>query len=106
MNNKLLTFEDLVFKEHPLAKQIRESDIIDDSITSQLSQVDELLDAKQAIIAFPNGITLSVLFGSSFYSNGIDTYEAMEVKSDKQDCEPEAYLTKEEVTEYMKELQS
>jgi len=31
--------------------------------------------AKQAILDFPNGYGVSVLFGDIFYSNGIDTYE-------------------------------
>ena len=53
------TFEDLNFKEHPISK----------------SGIDRFENAKQAIEYFDNGYGVSVLFGSCFYSNGLDTYE-------------------------------
>ena len=31
--------------------------------------------SKQARVSFPNGYEVSILLGSMFYSNGIDTYE-------------------------------
>jgi hypothetical protein len=45
------TFKDLEFTPHP-------------SITG-----------KKAVLKFPNGYSVSVLFGDMFYSNGRDTYE-------------------------------
>lgn len=60
--SKLKTFNDLIFNPHPvelagacLGKKYTES--------------------KQAKMTFENGYGISVLFGSIFYSNGIDTYE-------------------------------
>ena len=49
----------------------------------------------------PNGKTYSILFGSLFYSDGVDTYEIM--TSDDQ--EPHGYQTKEEIDEILKNLQ-
>ena len=72
------TFEDLIFNIHPLGQGM------------------------QAKITLDNGKKLSVLFGELFYSDGVSTYEAMELGADS---EPRGYLTKEEVNEYIKELQ-
>lgn len=55
------TFKDLEFKEHQLAKFYK--------------------GAKQAIMEFENGFGVSVIFGSCFYSNGIDTYEVAVLKN-------------------------
>lgn len=52
------TFKDLNLIEHTL---------------SELS--DRYKDHKMAFEVFENGYAVSVLFGKSFYSNGIDTYE-------------------------------
>ena len=67
--------------------------------------------AKQAVLEFPNGYGVSVLFGSVFYSNGIDTYE-LGVLKDGHLCYTTSitddvlgYITKDEVTEVMIKLQ-
>ena len=52
------TFKDLNFKKHQL---------------SELSG--RYKNHKTAFEVFENGYAVSVLFGESFYSNGIDTYE-------------------------------
>ena len=46
--------------------------------------------------------TISVVFGSTFYSNGVNTYEAW---IDTIDENPRGHLTTEEVTAYMAEAQ-
>lgn len=51
------TFKDLEFKNHPISRTKRYK------------------DAKQALYHFENNYGVSVVFGSCFYSNGIDTYE-------------------------------
>jgi len=51
-------FNDLKFEPHSLSNEIE-----------QLSR------AKRASEKFENGYGVSVLFGSAFYSNGINTYE-------------------------------
>lgn len=51
------TFKDLEFKKH------------------SISTIEMYKNAKQAKIDFDNGYGVSVIFGSCFYSNGIDTYE-------------------------------
>ncbi len=67
----------------------------------------------QAIIEFDNGYGASVLLGTLFYSNGVDTYEIACLRRDNL-CYPEGtsfeddvlgYRTKEEITELMKEIQ-
>jgi hypothetical protein len=51
--------------------------------------------------SFENGKAYSIIFGTLFYSNGIDTYEIM-----TSDCdEPRGYQTKEEIEEILKNLQ-
>jgi hypothetical protein len=66
--------------------------------------VSNMLDGKQARMTFNNGREISVIFGKMFYSDGISTYEAWEIGGDDED--PRGYLTKDQVTEYMKEIQS
>ena len=90
-------FTDLEFKEHGCVEGAREA-------VSKGIDMGEYLNAKQAVIEFKNGRVLSVIFGVVFYSNGIDTYECMEMG--RSDNQPKGYLTKDEVTEYMKELQN
>lgn len=66
---------------------------------------------KQAIKCFFNGYGVSVLFGNSFYSNGVDTYEVAILKDGHlcystpitDDVLP--YQTKEEVSDIMKKVQ-
>ena len=73
----------------------------------------DYLDAEQAILMFPNGYGVSVLFGNVFYSDGVDTYELAVLHGNKlvypkEVCPDEdvlGYLTKRQVTEAMKKVQ-
>ena len=64
-------------------------------------------DSYQAVLNFDNGYGVSVLIGSNFYSNGLDTYEIAILKDEDitygthitDDVLP--YRTEEEVTEIM-----
>lgn len=96
------TFEDLVFKPHILAKEAKE--IRDDrpEVWKQVPSLHTNIDALHAKMIL-NGKELSVIFGEMFYSNGVDTYEAWNQTDDN---EPRGYLTKDEVTQMMKEMQS
>lgn len=98
------TFADLEFKEHSIAKQTKATFAKFPSI-KKFEHLQAMLDAKQAIIAFDNGIKLSVVFGKCFYSNGIDTYEAMELSDTKTGLEPQGYLTIDELNQFMSDLQ-
>lgn len=90
------TFKDLEFKEHSLSK----------------SGIESYKDAKQALQNFENNYGVSVIFGNCFYSNGIDTYEVAVLYKDELTYDTEitddvlGYLSKEEVTEVMKKVQS
>ncbi len=85
------TFDDLKFKAHPLG-------------------------GKQALLFFPNGYGVSVVIGPLFYSNNVDTYEVAIVKGnrDKYDLtystpitnDVLGYLTKDDVTRIINEVQS
>ena len=55
------TFKDLMFKKHYYAKYYK--------------------GAKQATMNFENGFGVSVLIGSCFYSNGVDSYELAVLKN-------------------------
>ena len=69
---------------------------------------------KQAIMEFPNGYGVSVLLGSTFYSDEISTYEVAVTKAGGglayppeicPDDDVLGYRTKEQVTEIMKLVQ-
>ena len=91
------TFKDLEFKDHPIAISAKKAQ------KNGIHMMKDMLESKQAVITFDNGVRLSVVISSIFYSNGVDTYEAYQLGLDGN--EPRGYLTKDEVTEYMKELQ-
>jgi len=96
------TFEDLEFKPHAIAIEAENTKNSDPELWNKLDILHDNLTATHAKMLFTNGNSISVIFGSIFYSNGIDTYEAMS----NTENEPRGYLTKEEVTEFMKELQA
>lgn len=81
-------FEDLEFKPH------------------------KILSGSHAVMDFPNGYGVSVLFGDSFYSNGIDTYELGVLKDGHLDYSTSITndvlynITKDEVTEVMIKVQN
>lgn len=88
------TFKELIFKDHAISK-------------------DSLLfnGHKQAMLNFDNGYGVSVLFGKSFYSNGVDTFELAVLKDGKL-CfdthitnEVVGYINSDKVTELMKLIQ-
>lgn len=97
------TFKDLEFKPHPCAIDLQETmkGETPDDFTK------EMMEAKQAVMDFPNGYGVSVVFGPQFYSNGIDTYEVGIMYNDRLAlCEDvKGWLTQEEVTEVMIEVQ-
>lgn len=82
-------FEDLIFQKHPFsARGIRAS------------------------MYFPNGYGISVICGSEFYSNGIDTYEIAVLKEGEGICydtpitnDVIGYLTRKEVDDIMEQIQ-
>jgi hypothetical protein len=81
MANKLLTFEDLEFKPHK-----------------------GIPGGIHAIVTFENGYSLSVVGGGDnnmLYGDGVNTFEAWA------SCDevPRMYMSKEEVTEYMRSIQ-
>ena len=88
-----MKFKDLVFKQHMALGETEES------AKEVIALVPDFKGSKQAI--YTNGyITISVLIGKMFYSNGIDTYEVMSTK----DEEPTGYLSKQEVEDHINNL--
>lgn len=92
-------FSDLEFKEHSVSKSAKEA--IKKGVVSDL--MFDMVNSKQAVITFDNGKKLSVLCGSSFYSDGLNTYECMELNKDS---EPQGYLTVNEVNKLMEDMQN
>lgn len=90
------TFKDLEFREHELRRFAKKG-------------------VKHAIMFFPNGYGVSVLFGKHFYSNGFDTYELAVIRKSGDGYSMAydtpitndvlAHLTEDEVTEIMIEVQ-
>ena len=107
MEKQYKTFDDLVFE----GWLERRADTF--SVREMLAYADLYSDAKQAVMAFENGYQISVLCGEMFYSNGKDTYEVATFKGDKlvypanifPDDDVLGYLTKDEVTAVMREVQ-
>jgi hypothetical protein len=64
--SEIKQFKDLVFNPHPLAKEA-------EKLPNYLRR--EYAESKHAKMFFENGYGISVLFGSMFYSNGVDSYE-------------------------------
>ena len=70
-------------------------------------------EAKQAIMEFPNGYGVSILFGDAFYSDGVSTYELAVLLEGHlvypgevcPDDDVLGYITKEQVTEAMRKIQ-
>lgn len=105
MEIKFKTFDDLEFKEK-----------FDSSITRSFLQTRSFRPATwQALMFFPNGYGVSVLFGGQCYSNGEDSYELAILVGNEDDWgitydtpiadDVLGFLTKEEVTEIMKKVQ-
>jgi len=90
------TFKDLEFKKHSIAN----------------SGIERYKDARQAELNFKNDYGVSVIFGSCFYSNGINTYEVailynghISYNSGITD-DVIGYLSEEKVSEIMVRVQS
>ena len=88
-------FDDLVFEPHPITE----------------CGIDKYKDCKQAVLNFDNGYGVSVIFGTAFYSNGVDTYELAALLDGKL-CYPSeiggdvlGYINKDEITEAMVKVQ-
>lgn len=69
-------------------------------------------EAKHAILNFPNGYSISVIFSSAdddFYSNGIDTYEVSVIKDGRinYDIYPDVlgFQTKEQINQVIAKIQ-
>ncbi|WP_233522884.1 MULTISPECIES: hypothetical protein [unclassified Bacteroides] len=99
---KMKNINDLVFNPHPIAKEA-------EKLPSDMRQM--YAESKQAKMDFENGYGISVLFGSMFYSNGIDTYEVGILK-DGVLCyntpitnDVIGYVTADEVTDIMRKIQ-
>ena len=96
------TFKDLIFKEHYLSKSAKD-------FPSPLKE--QCLNAKQAVMDFPNGYGISVLLGECFYSNGVDTYEIGVIKDGALCYNTDitndviGYLSEDEVSKVMKKIQ-
>ena len=86
---RLKDFSDLVFEPHPIG----------------------LKDHTQAKMTFDNGYGVSVICGTLFYSNGVDTYEVAVLKDKHVCCSTSVAddvlprLSKEEVSEIMARVQ-
>lgn len=100
---KILTFDDLEFKEHPIAvsaKYIKEN--YPDLFEKLKDTLDMQIGATYAYVKFANNRHISVIFGECFYSDGKTTYECMESYTN----EPEGYCTPEQVTKIMADIQA
>ena len=108
MEKQYKTFEDLVFEDW--AKRAGYDTTTMPPLFRQI-----YAGHKQAVLEFDNGYAISVLFGSTFYSDGKSTYEVGIIGPDGklrknkeitgEDDFVIGYQTKEQVTEIMKQVQ-
>lgn len=101
------TFKDLTYEPHPHAVALKEHYGKEPSIDPYIKEV---LNGTQARMDFANSYGISVLCGILFYSNGRDTYEvAVLYEGELIRYFPEdsvrGWITADEVTEIMKEVQ-
>ena len=101
------TFDDLIFEPHPHAVALKQ---IYSSNPNISPYIEEMLDATQARMDFPNGYGISVLCGNQFYSNGRNTYEVGVMYQGRliryfPNDSVIGWQTKEEVSELIKEVQ-
>lgn len=102
---KYKTFDDLEFKPWLDRRSI--------DFSAGFSGFPDYEAAKQAIMQFPNGYGVSVLFGNVFYSDGVSTYELAVTLEGRlvypgevcPDGDVLGYITKEQVTEAMRKVQ-
>lgn len=114
-NKVCLTFDDLVFEEHPMINDFRKAieNLPEEEKRFETNILNNLINHPhtQAILNFDNGYGISVIFGTSFYSNGKDTYEVGilmdgELTSNNPFGEQViGWKTKDEVTKIMRKLQ-
>jgi hypothetical protein len=97
VRNEVKTFDDLIFEKH---------------IYNDLKGISKVFnDNYQARMTFENGYGVSVLCGSMFYSNGVDSYELAVLYDDEINYDSGltddvlGYISAEEVTRVMSELQ-
>ncbi len=89
-----MKFKDIKFEQHQIAKDI--------------GSLDDIYKNTEQATYKSCGIEFSILFGSLFYSNGIDTYEiwildnTIKQKLGSDYEEPAGYLSKKEVKQYIK----
>ena len=99
------TFSDLKFRPRYTERELQ------GYMKVHISLYNERKSAKQAVMKFDNGYSVSVVCGACFYSNGIDTYEVAVMHNGcicydtpiTSNVIP--YQTAEEVTEIMREIQ-
>lgn len=91
-NTWIKTFENLVFEDHHLLKEIKK---LPESYSIKKEYLEKIYkDCKQAKLQLKDGGWISVCFGNKFYSNSIDTYEFYTSKLQ----EPLGYLNSFEVS--------
>jgi hypothetical protein len=98
-----MTFNDLEFVPHEMVQGLTEE---------QLEHWHtDMRGSKHAKLYLSDGVGVSVVFGKLFYSNGVDTYEAWvygdntEILTDCYYDEPKGYLSADEVTAYIHQLE-
>lgn len=101
------TFKDLTFDPHPCTIALKRTFAHRCNIDPHMQ---EMCNATQARMDFPNGYTISVICGIQFYSNGRDTYEVGVLYQDRliryfEHDSVIGWQTEEQVTEIMKEVQ-
>nr|DAV38616.1 MAG TPA: hypothetical protein [Caudoviricetes sp.] len=99
--SELKNFNDLEFNRHPLAKYAERPPFI---------VRHEYAESKLAKMDFENGYGISVLLGSLFESNGIDTYEVAVFKNGDLCYAPITnieigFITANEVSAVMRQIQ-
>lgn len=96
----MIKFKNLKFKNHLVNINRKDKKRILKSSPSLRKSV-IFKKHKRCLLKLNNGIEISIIFGELFYSNGIDTYEAMILNCNN---EPLGYLTKKELMEFVNRI--
>ncbi len=101
-----MKFKDIKFEPHQISVNLQDPWLSDPKYQDTQQMMHE---AKQAIYKSDCGLEFSILFGSLFYSNGINTYEIWVANEDNRITlgerydEPDGYCTKKEIKKYIKD---
>ena len=94
----MIKFSDLHFEIHPIMNHYSKTKMVAMSLRKENIST-------RAEIELPNNYIVSIVNGSLFYSDGLNTYEAMIIYGAKnKDSDPKGHLNKKQLMKYLNKI--